>query len=121
MAKYKTKHMPVDDMPYISYTSQPDGTPDVITGVTIAPLSTSVAQSGNTTFTAKVVGSGAFDDSVTWAVAVESGGTLATGTAISSAGKLTVGAAQATNKKLYVTATTANGIESVAAVVTVTS
>jgi hypothetical protein len=31
MPKYKTKHMPVDDYPYISYTSQPDGTPDLIT------------------------------------------------------------------------------------------
>ena len=121
MAKYKTKHMPVDDMPYISYTSQQDGTPDLVTGVTISPLTASVAQSGNTTFTAKVVGSGDYSSAVTWAVAVESGGTLATGTAISTAGKLSVGAAQATNKKLYVTATTENGIESVAAVVTVTS
>ena len=121
MAKYKTKHMPVDDAPYIVYTSQPDGTPDVITGVTVSPLTASVAQSGNTTFAAKVVGSGEFSEAVTWAVAVESGGTLATGTAITSAGKLTVGATQSTSYKLYVTASTANGIESAPAVVTVTS
>lgn len=121
MAIYKTKHMPVDVAPFLSYTSQPDGTPDLVTGVTVSPLTVSVAQSGNTTFSAKIVGSGEFSSAVTWAVAVESGGTLAAGTAISSAGKLTVGGSQATNKKLYVTATTANGIESVPAVVTVTS
>ena len=115
------KHTPVDDMPYIAYTSQADGTPDIITGVTVSPLTANVAQSGNTTFAADVVGSGKFSKAVTWKLTVESGGTLATGTAISSAGKLTVGAAQATNKKLYVSAVTANGIESVAAVVTVTS
>lgn len=121
MPKYKTKHMPVDDYPYISYTSQPDGTPDLITGVTVAPLSISVAKSGNTTFTANVVGSGNFSEAVTWKLAVESGGTLATGTAIDGTGKLTVGATQATTKKLYVSAVTANGIASVPAVVTVTS
>ena len=115
------KHTPIDDYPYLVYTNDPNGEVALVTGVTISPLTASVAQSGNTTFTAKVVGNGDFDSSVTWSVAVESGGTLATGTAISSAGKLTVGATQATNKKLYVTATTANGIESVPAVVTVTS
>ena len=121
MPEYKTKHMPVDDYPYISYTSQPDGTPDLITGVTVAPLSASIAQSGNATFMASVVGSGNFSDAVTWKLTVESGGTLATGTAIDGTGKLTIGAAQATNKKLYVSAVAANGIASVPAVVTVTS
>lgn len=121
MPNYKTKHFPVDESPYISYTSQPDGTPDLITGVTVAPLTASVAQGGNTTFTASVVGSGNFSKAVTWKLTVESGGTLATGTAIDGTGKLTVGAAQATNKKLYVAAITANGIVSVPAVVTVTS
>lgn len=121
MPEYKTKHMPVDDYPYISYTSQPDGTPDLITGVTVAPLTASVAQNGNTNFVASVVGSGNFSDAVTWRLDVESGGTLATGTAINGSGKLTVGATQATNKKLYVSAVTANGIVSVPAVVTVTS
>ena len=115
------KHSPIDDYPYLSYTSQPDGTPDLVTGVTVAPLTASVAQSGNTTFVASVVGSGNFSDAVTWKLTVESGGTLATGTAINGSGKLTVGAAQATNKKLYVNAVTANGIASVPAVVTVTS
>lgn len=121
MAEYLTKHEPVDESPYISYTSQSDGTPDLITGVTVAPLTASVAQSGNTTFTASVVGSGAFSKAVTWKLTVESGGTLATGTAIDVTGKLTVGATQATNKKLYVAATTSNGITSAPAVVTVTS
>lgn len=111
----------IEDNPYLVYTSQKDGTPDIITGVTVSPLTVSVAQSGNQTFKADVVGSGAFSKAVTWKLAVESGGTLATGTAINGTGKLTVGAAQATNKKLYVSAVAANGIESVAAVVTVTS
>lgn len=115
------KHTPVDDMPYITYTSQADGTPDIITGVTVSPLTASVAQSGNQTFKAKVDGSGDYSENVTWKLAVESGGTLATGTAIDGTGKLTVGATQATNKELYVSAVTVNGIESVAAVVTVTS
>ena len=115
------KHTPIDDYPYLVYTADPNGQVNLTTGVTIAPLTATVAQSGNTTFTANVAGNGDYDKSVTWAVDVESGGTIATGTAISSAGKLTVGAAQATNKKLYVTATTSNGITSVAAVVTVTS
>ena len=115
------KHTPLDDNPYLVYTNNVDGELAMITGVTISPLTASVAQSGNTTFTAKVVGNGHIDESVTWDLEVESGGTLATGTAISSAGKLTVGATQATNKKLYVSAFTANGIESVPAVVTVTS
>ena len=115
------KHTPLDDNPYLVYTNNPDGEIALITGVTVSPLTVSVAQGGNTTFKAKVVGNGHIDKSVTWDLAVESGGTLATGTAITSAGKLTVGAAQATNKKLYVSAFTANGIESVPAVVTVTS
>lgn len=118
---YITKHSPVDDYRYLSYTSQADGTPDLVTGVTVAPLSVSVAKGGNTTFTAKVVGSGDYATGVTWKLDVESGGTIATGTAITSAGKLTVGSNQGTSKKLYVSAVAANGIESVAAVVTVTS
>lgn len=115
------KHTPIDDYPYIVYTNDPNGEVALITGVTISPLTASVAKGGNTTFAAKVVGNGDIDSTVAWSVDVESGGTLATGTAISSAGKLTVGANQATNKALYVTATTANGIESVPAVVTVTN
>lgn len=115
------KHTPIDDYPYLVYTADPNGQVTLTTGVTIAPLTATVAKSGNTTFTASVIGNGDYDKSVTWGVDVESGGTLATGTAITNAGKLTVGAAQATNKKLYVTATTSNGITSVAAVVTVTS
>ena len=115
------KHFPIDDYPYLVYTSSPDGIPTLVTGVTVAPLTASVAQGATQTFTAQVVGSGEYDESVTWSVEVESGGTLQTNTKITSAGVLTVASNQATTKKLYVKATTANGIESVAAVVTVTS
>lgn len=118
---YITKHSPVDDYRYLSYTSQADGTPDLVTNVTVAPLSVSVAKGGNTTFAAKVVGSGDYPEGVTWKLDVESGGTIASGTSISSTGKLTVASGQGTTKKLYVSAVAANGIESVAAVVTVTS
>ena len=115
------KHTPIDDYPYLVYTNDPKGEVALITGVTVSPLTVSVAKGGNTTFAANVVGNGYIDTSVSWSVDVETGGTIATGTAIDSTGKLTVGANQATTKKLYVKATTANGIESVAAVVTVTS
>lgn len=110
---------------YLVYTSQADGTPDLITGVTVAPLTASVAKSANTTFTATAVGSGQIDTAVTWALEVESGGTISNGTKIESTaattGKLTVASDQGTTKKLYVYAITANGIKSVPAVVTVTS
>ena len=111
----------IDAKPFLVYTSTPDGSLDEATGATVSPLTASVAQGGNTTFKAKVVGIGKYDESVAWSVAVESGGTLKSGTTINSSGKLTVDAAQATSKKLYVTATTGNGIESVPATVTVTS
>lgn len=115
------KHFPIDDNPYLVYTSSPDGIPTLVTGVTVAPLTASVAQGGTQTFTAQVVGSGEIDKTVTWSVEVENGGTLQANTKITSAGALTVASNQATAKKLYVKATTANGIVSVAAVVTVTS
>lgn len=118
MAGYK--HSIVDDYPYIVYTSQADGTPDLITAVEIDPLTASVAQGGTQTFVARVMGSGNFDDAVAWSLAVESGGTIKTGTAVSNAGVLSVAASQATTKALYVTATAANGV-SATATVTVTS
>lgn len=111
----------LDEKPYLVYTSQPDGEPDVITGVTVAPLTATVAQGGTQTFTADVVGNGKISTGIAWAVEVETGGTLQTNTKITSAGVLSVASNQATNKKLYVTATAANGIKSVAAVVTVSS
>lgn len=114
------KKSELDAQPYIVYGSTPNNVPDIVTGVTIAPLTASVAQGANQTFTAQVVGSGEFDSAVTWSVEVESGGTLQTNTKITSAGVLTVASNQATTKKLYVYATAGN-IKSVAAVVTVTS
>ena len=114
------KHDMIDDKPYLVYTSRKDGQPDIETAIELSPLAASVAQSGTQQFTAKVMGSGNFDDSVTWSVAVEDGGTLKSGTTVSTSGLLTVDAAQATAKKLYVTATAANGV-SATAEVTVTS
>lgn len=111
----------LDTKPYLVYTSAPNGELNEATGVTVDPLTKSIAQGGNFTFAASVTGIGKYDDAVKWSVEVESGGTLKSGTTITSAGKLTVDAAQATTKKLYVYATTANGIKSVPAVVTVTS
>lgn len=121
MAQYKTKHMPVDDYPYLVYTSSPDGDLNRPTSVEVLPTSASVAQSGTQTFAAYVAGEGDISQSVTWGLEVESGGTIKSGTAISSAGVLTVAATQATTKKLYVTATASNGVKSAPAVVTVTS
>lgn len=121
MAKYLTKHSPVDDYPYIVYTSSPNNELNRPSAVTVLPASASVAQSGTQTFAAYVAGEGDISQSVTWNLAVEDGGTIKTGTAISSAGVLTVAATQATTKKLYVTATASNGVESAPAVVTVTS
>ena len=118
MAGYK--HSLVDDYPYLVYTSQADGTPDLITAVEIDPLTVSVAQGGSQTFVVRVMGSGNYDDAVAWSLAVESGGTIKTGTAVTSAGVLSVAASQATTKALYVTATAANGV-SATATVTVTS
>lgn len=121
MGDFKTKHMPVDDYPYLVYTSSPEGNLDRPTSVEVLPASASVAQSGTQTFAAYVAGEGDISQSVTWSLEVESGGTIKTGTAISSAGVLTVTATQATTKKLYVTATAENGVKSAPAVITVTS
>ena len=63
---------------------------------------------------------GEYDSTVVWSLAVESGGTIKSGTTLTQAGKLTVDAAQATTKALYVTATASNGQESTCTV-TVTS
>ena len=119
MAKYKTKHMPVDDQPYIVYASAQDNVPDITTGISIASTK-SIAQGGNYTFPATVSGIGNFDATVTWSLSVESGGTIADGTTLDQTGKLTVAAAQATTKKLYVTATASEG-QSSKCTVTVTS
>lgn len=118
---YITKHAPVDDYRYLVYTSSPEGALNRATAVEVSPKTASVAQSGTQTFVATVLGEGEFSQAVTWALAVEDGGTIKTGTAISSSGVLSVAASQATTKKLYVTATSANGVTSEIAVVTVTS
>lgn len=119
MAKYKTKHMPVDDYPYIVYASTPNNAPDITTGISIEATK-SVAQGANYTFPVTVEGTGNYDATVVWSLAVESGGTIASGTSLTQAGKLTVAAGQATTKALYVTATAANG-QSSTCTVTVTS
>lgn len=119
MAKYLTKHSPVDDNPYIVYASTKDGDPDITTYIGIEATK-SVAQGGNYTFPVTLEGTGNFDSTVVWSLSVESGGTIASGTSLSQAGKLTVAAGQATTKKLYVTAT-ASGGQSSKCTVTVTS
>lgn len=119
MAKYLTKHSPVDDRPYLVYTSTKDGDPDITTDISIESTK-SVAQGGNYTFPVTVEGVGNYDSTVVWSLSVESGGTIASGTSLTQAGKLTVAAGQSTSKKLYVTAT-ASGGQSSKCTVTVTS
>lgn len=119
MAKYLTKHMPVDDYPFIVYASAPDNVPDITTDISIEATK-SVAKGANYTFPVTVEGVGNYDDTVVWSLSVESGGTIASGTSLTQEGKLTVAAGQATAKKLYVTATAANGQTSTCTV-TVTS
>lgn len=119
MAKYLTKHSPVDDKPYIVYASTKDGNPDITTDISIESTK-SVAQSANYTFPVTVEGTGNYDSTVVWSLTVESGGTIASGTSLTQAGKLTVAAGQSTSKKLYVTAT-ASGGQSSTCTVTVTS
>lgn len=119
MADYITKHMPVDDCPYIVYASTPDNVPDITTGISIEATK-SIAKGTNYTFPVTVQGTGNFDSNVVWSLDVESGGTIASGTKIEQNGKLTVAAGQGTSKALYVTATAANGQTSTCTV-TVTS
>lgn len=119
MADYITKHMPVDDYPYIVYASTSNNVPDVTTSISIEATK-SVAQGANYTFPMTLEGTGNYDATVVWSLSVESGGTIKSGTTLTQAGKLTVDAAQATTKKLYVTATAANG-QSSTCTVTVTS
>ena len=119
MAKYLTKHSPVDDKPYIVYASTKDGNPDITTDISIEAAK-SVAQGANYTFPVTLEGTGNFDSTVVWSLDVESGGTIASGTSLTQAGKLTVAAGQATTKKLYVTATASSGQSSICTV-TVTS
>ena len=119
MPKYITKHMPVDDAPYIVYASTDTNVPDIANSISIESTK-SVAQGANYTFPVTQTGVGNYDKTVTWLLSVESGGTIASGTSLSQAGKLTVAAGQATNKKLYVTVTDAYGMSSTSTV-TVTS
>lgn len=119
MAQYKTKHMPVDDARYIVYASDDSNVPDITTNISIESTK-SIAQGGNYTFPVTVDGVGNFDATVVWSLAVESGGTIASGTTLTQAGKLTVAAGQSTSKSLYVTATAAQG-QSSTCTVTVTS
>lgn len=119
MPKYITKHMPVDDQPFIVYAGNMDNVPDIQTSISIESTK-SVAQGGNYTFPVTLVGVGDPDSTVTWSLSVESGGTIKSGTTLTQSGKLTVDAAQATTKKLYVTATDAYGHSS-KCTVTVTS
>ena len=119
MAKYLTKHSPVDDKPYIVYASTKNGDPDITTDISIEATK-SIAKGTNYTFPVTVEGTGNYDPTVVWSLDVESGGTIASGTSLTQAGKLTVAAGQATNKALYVTAKAANGQTSTCTV-TVTS
>lgn len=119
MPKYITKHMPVDDQPFIVYAGNMDNVPDIQTSISIESTK-SVAQGGNYTFPVTLVGVGDPDSTVTWSLSVESGGTIKSGTTLTQVGKLTVDAAQATTKKLYVTAADAYGHSS-KCTVTVTS
>lgn len=119
MAKYLTKHSPVDDKPYLVYTSTFNGDPDITTDVSIEATK-SIAKGSNYTFPVTIEGTGNYDPTVVWSLDVESGGTIASGTELSQAGKLTVAAGQGTSKKLYVTAT-ASGGQSSTCTVTVTS
>lgn len=119
MAKYLTKHSPVDDKPYLVYTSTVNGDPDITTDISIEATK-SVAQGANYTFPVTVEGLGNYDSTVVWSLSVESGGTIASGTGLTQAGKLTVAAGQSTSKALYVTAT-ASGGQSSTCTVTVTS
>ena len=114
-----TKHALVDDFPYLVYTSQKDGKPDIVTEFSIEATK-SVAQGANYTFPVTIDGIGNYSKTVTWDLSVESGGTIKSGTTLTQAGKLTVDAAQATDKKLYETAISAYGQTSTCTV-TVTS
>ena len=119
MPKYITKHMPVDDAPYIVYASTDANVPDIANSISIEATK-SVAQGANYTFPVTQTGVGNYDKTLTWSLSVESGGTIKSGTTLTQAGKLTVDAAQATTKKLYVTVTDAYGMSSTSTV-TVTS
>lgn len=119
MAEYTTKHMPVDDKPYLVYAGTKSNVPDMVTVIEIQATK-SLAQGANYTFPVTMKGVGNYDSAVTWTLEVESGGTIASGTSLSDAGKLTLAAGQATNKKLYVTATSVDG-QSSTCTVTVTS
>ena len=119
MAKYLTKHSPVDDQPYLVYASTSANVPDITTGISIEATK-SIAKGANYTFPVTVEGTGNYDPTVVWSLDVESGGTIASGTSLTQAGKLTVAAGQGTSKALYVTAKAANGQTSTCTV-TVTS
>lgn len=119
MAKYLTKHSPVDDQRFIVYSGNPDNAPDVVTSFSIESTK-SIAKGGNYTFPVTMQGSGDYNTSVIWSLSVESGGTIASGTSLDQTGKLTVASGQGTTKKLYVTAKSAYGQESTCTV-TVTS
>ena len=119
MPIYKTKHTPVDDNPYIVYGATQANVPDMVTYIGIEATK-SVAQGANYTFPVQMQGVGEYDTTVEWSLAVESGGTIKSGTTLTQAGKLTVDAAQATGKKLYVTAKASTGQTSTCTV-TVTS
>ena len=119
MAEYLTKHSPIDDKPFIVYAGTSDNVPDMVTVIEIEATK-SVEQGANYTFPVTMKGVGNYDKTVTWSLAVEDGGTIATGTSLTQAGKLTVAAGQATTKALYVTATSADG-QSSTCTVTVTS
>ena len=119
MAKYLTKHMPVDDAPYIVYASTQNNAPDITTDISIEQTK-SIQKGTNYTFPVTVEGTGNYDATVVWSLDVESGGTIASGTKIEQDGKLTIAAGQGTSRKLYVTAT-ASGGQSSTCTVTVTS
>lgn len=119
MAKYLTKHSPVDDQRFIVYSGNPDNMPDMVTSFSIESTK-SIAKGSNYTFPVTMQGPGDYDKTVVWSLAVESGGTIASGTSLTQAGKLTVAAGQGTSKALYVTAKSAYGQTSTCTV-TVTS
>lgn len=135
MPKYQTKHMPVDDEPYIVYGGEDEY---CITGIDVKPLSISVAQGSTALLYAKVFGNRSLNEDKDpyvfskWvltgsSVTIEDGtyiedlGKMKTIANYTYTGRLHVDASQATNKKLYAWAVAENGMMSLPIDITITS
>ena len=138
MDDYKTKHMPVDDAPYIAYSGEMDKQVIAIFADVADPIpnASSVEQgSSDTILFAKVFVLGDLPNNdagnigVSWVVRTVLGGTLSDDTFIKplsrtgygtnketanyvQRGELHVGADQATSKKLVIWAEAPNGVKS---------